>query len=114
MKEALHAKKRIVQMCRCRPGSGDKIYERIANEIFVRSFNPSTRMILSPPVSDAHWNDPITCLVMSSAGGAFYMPKKIVDLAEEHCGRKNRLCARGDMNPTNRPTAQAQCSPHNG
>jgi acetoin utilization deacetylase AcuC-like enzyme len=36
---------------------------------------------------DAHWNDPITSLGLSTAG--FYMlSKKLVELAEEHCEGK--------------------------
>ena len=82
-------------------GSGDKTYERIADEIFVpfiQSFKPE--LILVSAGFDAHWNDPITTLGLSSAG--FYMlSKKLVDLAEEHCGGKIVFVLEGGYNATN-------------
>ena len=82
-------------------GSGDKIYERIANEIFVpfiQSFKPE--LILISAGFDAHWNDPITTLGLSSAG--FYMlSKKLIDLADEHCGGKIVFVLEGGYNPSN-------------
>jgi acetoin utilization deacetylase AcuC-like enzyme len=98
--EAPHAKKRIVNVP-LPAGSGDKIYERIANEIFtpfIQSFKPE--MILVSAGFDAHWNDPITSLGLSTAG--FYMlSKKLVDLAEEHCGGKIVFVLEGGYNATN-------------
>jgi acetoin utilization deacetylase AcuC-like enzyme len=98
--EAPHAKKRIVNVP-LPAGSGDKIYERIANEIFapfIQSFKPE--MILVSAGFDAHWNDPITSLGLSTAG--FYMlSKKLVDLAEEHCGEKIVFVLEGGYNATN-------------
>jgi acetoin utilization deacetylase AcuC-like enzyme len=98
--EAPHAKKRIVNVP-LPAGSGDKTYERIANEIFVpfiQSFKPE--LILVSAGFDAHWNDPITTLGLTSAG--FYMlSKKLVDLAEEHCGGKIVFVLEGGYDPTN-------------
>ena len=98
--EAPHAKKRIVNVP-LPADSGNKTYERIANEIFapfIQSFKPE--MILVSAGFDAHWNDPITALGLSSAG--FYMlSKKLVDLAEEHCGGKIVFVLEGGYNPTN-------------
>ncbi len=98
--EAPHAKERIVNVP-LPAGSGDKTYERIANEIFmpfIQSFKPE--LILVSAGFDAHWNDPITTLGLSSAG--FYMlSKKLVDLAEEHCGRKIVFVLEGGYNATN-------------
>ena len=98
--EAPHAKKRIVNVP-LPADSGDQTYERIANEIFapfIQSFKPE--LILVSAGFDAHWNDPITSLGLSSAG--FYMlSKKLVDFAEEHCGGKIVFVLEGGYNPTN-------------
>jgi acetoin utilization deacetylase AcuC-like enzyme len=98
--EAPHAKKRIVNVP-LPAGSGDKTYERIANEIFtpfIQSFKPE--LILVSAGFDAHWNDPITSLGLTNAG--FYMlSKKLVDLAEEHCNGKIVFVLEGGYNPIN-------------
>jgi acetoin utilization deacetylase AcuC-like enzyme len=98
--EAPHAKKRIVNVP-LPAGSGDKTYERIADEIFapfIQSFKPE--LILVSAGFDAHWNDPIATLGLSSAG--FYMlSKKLVDLAEEHCGGKIVFVLEGGYDPLN-------------
>ena len=97
--EAPHAKKRIVNVP-LPAGSGDQTYERIADKIFapfIQSFKPE--LILVSAGFDAHWNDPITTLGLSSAG--FYMlSKKLVDLAEEHCRGKIVFVLEGGYNPT--------------
>jgi acetoin utilization deacetylase AcuC-like enzyme len=98
--ESPHAKKRIVNVP-LPASSGDQTYKRIADEIFVpfiQSFKPE--MILVSAGFDAHWNDPITTLGLSSAG--YYMlSKKLVELAEEHCGGKIVFVLEGGYNPTN-------------
>ena len=98
--EAPHAKKRIVNVP-LPAGSGDQSYKRIADEIiapFIQSFKPE--LILVSAGFDAHWNDPITTLGLSSAG--FYMlSKKLVDLAEEHCSGKIVFVLEGGYNATN-------------
>ena len=98
--EAPHAKKRIVNVP-LPAGAGDKTYKRIADEIFVpfiQSFKPE--LILVSAGFDAHWNDPITTLGLSTAG--FYMlSKKLVDMAEEHCGGKIVFVLEGGYNATN-------------
>jgi acetoin utilization deacetylase AcuC-like enzyme len=98
--EAPHAKKRIVNVP-LPAGSGDKTYEQIANDIFVpfiQSFKPE--LILVSAGFDAHWNDPITTLGLSSAGFTM-LSKKLVDLAEEHCGGKIVFVLEGGYDPTN-------------
>ena len=98
--EAPHAKKRIVNVP-LPAGSGDKTYERIANEIFapfIESFKPG--LILVSAGFDAHWNDPITSLGLSTTG-YFMLSKKLVDLAEEHCGGKIVFVLEGGYNATN-------------
>lgn len=98
--EAPHAKKRIVNVP-LPAGSGDKTYQRIADEIFVpfiESFKPE--LILVSAGFDAHWNDPITSLGLSTAG--YYMlSKKLVELAEEHCGGKIVFVLEGGYDPVN-------------
>jgi len=85
--EAPHARKRIVNVP-LPDGSGDDTYQRIANEIFtpfIRYFKPE--LIFVSAGFDAHWNDPITSLGLSTAG--FYLlSKKLVELADEHCNGK--------------------------
>ena len=57
-------------------------------------------MVLVSAGFDAHWNDPITTLGLSTAG--FYMlSKKLVDLAEEHCGGKIVFVLEGGYDPVN-------------
>jgi acetoin utilization deacetylase AcuC-like enzyme len=98
--EAPHAKKRIVNVP-LPAGAGDKTYKRITDEIFapfIQSFKPE--LILVSAGFDAHWNDPITSLGLSTAG--FYMlSKKLVDLAEEHCDGKIVFVLEGGYNATN-------------
>ncbi len=98
--EAPHAKKRIVNVP-LPAGSGDKTYERIADEIFapfIQSFKPE--LILVSAGFDADWNDPITTLGLTSVG--YYMlSKKLVYLAEEYCGGKIVFVLEGGYNPTN-------------
>jgi acetoin utilization deacetylase AcuC-like enzyme len=98
--EAPHAKKRIVNVPLA-TGAGDVTYRRIADEIFtpfIRSFKPE--LILISAGFDAHWNDPITSLGLSTAG--FHMlSKKLVDLAEEHCNGKIVFVLEGGYDPAN-------------
>lgn len=96
--EAPRARKRIVNVP-LPARSGDRAYERIADEIFapfVESFQPE--LILVSAGFDAHWNDPITTLGLSSAG--YYMlSKKLVDLAESHCDGKIVFVLEGGYDP---------------
>ncbi len=98
--EAPHAKKRIVNVP-LPAGSGDRTYQGIADGIFapfIESFRPD--FILVSAGFDAHWNDPITSLGLSSAG--FYMlSKKLVDLAEEYCDGKIVFVLEGGYDPAN-------------
>ncbi len=98
--ETPHAKKRIVDVP-LPAGTGDGMYARIADEIFVpfiESFKPE--LILVSAGFDAHWNDPITMLGLSTAG--YYMlSKKLVDLAEEHCSGKIVFVLEGGYNAAN-------------
>jgi len=98
--EAPHAKKRIVNVP-LPAGSGDQTYARLADELitpFVESFKPE--MIFVSAGFDAHWNDPITTLGLSTAG-FFMLSKKLVDLAEEHCAGKIVFVLEGGYDPVN-------------
>jgi acetoin utilization deacetylase AcuC-like enzyme len=98
--EAPHAKKRIVNVP-LPASSGDKTYERIADEIFapfIESFKPE--LLLVSAGFDAHWNDPITLLGLSTAG-YFMLSKKLVDLANEFCGGKIVFVLEGGYDAVN-------------
>ncbi len=87
LKEAAHAKKRIVNVP-LPARAGDKVYERVADEIFkpfVEAFKP--QMIFVSVGFDAHWNDPITTLGLSTAG-YFMLAQKVIALADEFCEGK--------------------------
>ncbi len=57
-------------------------------------------MILVSAGFDAHWNDPITTLGLSTAG--FYMlSRKLVELAEEYCRGRIVFVLEGGYDPTN-------------
>jgi len=100
IEDAPHAKKRIVNVP-LRAGAGDQTYARVADEIFkpmVESFRPE--MIFVSAGFDAHWNDPITTLGLSTAG--FYtISKKLVELAEQHCDGKVVFVLEGGYDPNN-------------
>jgi len=57
-------------------------------------------LILVSAGFDAHWNDPLAGLGLSSSG--FYMlSKKLVGLAEEHCNGKIVFVLEGGYNSRN-------------
>lgn len=100
MKEAAHAKKRIVNVP-LPARAGDKVYEQVADRIFkqfVESLKP--QMILVSVGFDAHWNDPITSLGLST-NGYFMLAQKCVALAEEFCGGKIVFVLEGGYDPVN-------------
>ncbi len=98
--DAPHAKKRIINVP-LPAYAGDKTFSRIADEIFkpaVESFRPE--MLLISAGFDAHWNDPITSLGLSTRG--FYsLSKKLVELAGEFCGGKIIFVLEGGYDPQN-------------
>jgi acetoin utilization deacetylase AcuC-like enzyme len=95
-----HARQRIINVP-LGAGAGDQTYARIADEIFkpmVASFHP--QMLFVSAGFDAHWNDPITSLGLSTAG-FFNLSRKIVELAEEHCNGKIVFVLEGGYDPHN-------------
>jgi len=81
--------------------AGDKVYEQVANRIFTpfaQSFNP--QMIFVSVGFDAHWNDPITSLGLSSTG-FFMLAQKVITLAQEFCEGKIVFVLEGGYDPVN-------------
>ena len=98
--DAPHAKGRIVNVP-LPAYAGDAVYEQVADRIFrpfVESFRP--QMIFISVGFDAHWNDPITSLGLSTAG-YLMLAKQVVALAEEHCGGKIVFVLEGGYDPIN-------------
>ncbi len=98
MDEAAHARGRIVNVP-LPAYAGDSCFEQISERViapFVRSFRPE--MILVSAGFDAHWDDPLTALGLSSLG--FYaLSKRLVDLAGEVCGGKIVFVLEGGYHP---------------
>jgi len=100
LEDAPHAKKRIINVP-LPARAGDHAYEQIADKIFkhfVESFKP--QMIFISVGFDAHWNDPITTLGLSSAG-YFTLAQKVVALADEYCDGKIVFVLEGGYDPMN-------------
>ncbi len=98
--DAPQVKKRIVNVP-LPAYAGDKVYEQIAEKIFVPfidSFKP--QMIFVSVGFDAHWSDPITTLGLSTAG-YFMLAKKVMALAREYCDGKIVFVLEGGYDPTN-------------
>ena len=98
--DAPHAKGRIVNVP-LPARAGDKVYEQVADRIFkpfVESFKP--QMIFISVGFDAHWNDPITSLGLSTAG-YLMLTRNVTALAEEHCGGKIVFVLEGGYDPVN-------------
>ncbi|MEO8354764.1 MAG: histone deacetylase [Chloroflexota bacterium] len=98
--DAPHARKRIVNVP-LPAYAGDQVYEQVADRIFVpfvQSFKP--QMIFISVGFDAHWNDPITSLGLSTAG-YLMLAKKVLALAEEYCDGKTVFVLEGGYDPVN-------------
>ena len=98
--DAPHARGRIVNVP-LPAYAGDKVYERVADQIFkpvVESFRP--QMLFISVGFDAHWSDPITSLGLSTAG-YLMLAQKVVALAEEFCGGKIVFVLEGGYDPLN-------------
>ena len=98
--DAPHAKGRIVNVP-LPAYAGDTVYEQVADQIFkpfAQSFKP--QMIFISVGFDAHWNDPITTLGLSTAG-YFTLAQKVVALADEYCDGKIVFVLEGGYDPMN-------------
>ncbi len=98
--DAPHARGRLVNVP-LHEFAGDETFARVSDEIFkplVESFRP--QMLFISAGFDAHWNDPITSLGLSTRG--FYnMSKKLVEIAEEVCDGKIVFVLEGGYDPRN-------------
>ena len=100
IEDAPHARKRIINVP-LHARAGDQTYARLMDEIVkpaIESFHP--QMLFVSAGFDAHWNDPITSLGLSTAG-YFAISKKLVELAGEHCGGKIIFVLEGGYDPQN-------------
>jgi acetoin utilization deacetylase AcuC-like enzyme len=100
IEDAPHAKKRIVNVP-LPARAGDQAYEQVADRIFVpfmESFKP--QMLFVSVGFDAHWNDPITMLGLSTAG-YLMLARKAIMLAEEYCQGRIVFVLEGGYDPLN-------------
>ncbi|HUE97900.1 MAG TPA: histone deacetylase [Anaerolineales bacterium] len=100
IEDAPHAKKRIVNVP-LPARAGDQVYQQVADRIFVpfvESFKPQI-MFVSVGF-DAHWNDPITMLGLSTAGYSM-LARKVIALAEEFCNGRIVFVLEGGYDPVN-------------
>lgn len=98
--DAPHAKKRVVNVP-LPAYAGDSVYEQTIDAVykpFVESFKP--QMLFISVGFDAHWNDPITMLGLST-NGYLTLAKSVVALAEEHCDGKIVFVLEGGYDPVN-------------
>ncbi len=98
--DAPEAKQRIVNVP-LPSRSGDGVFRQIADRLmepFIERLRPD--LILVSAGFDAHWNDPITTLGLSTAG--FYrVSKRLVDLADKYCGGRIVFVLEGGYDATN-------------
>lgn len=81
--------------------AGDKVYEQIAERIFVPFIDSFKPQILFVSVGfDAYWSDPLTMLGLSTVG-YFMLAKKVMALAEKYCDGKIVFVLEGGYDPTN-------------
>lgn len=100
MDEAPHAKGRIVNVP-LPASAGDACFEQISEQVIapmVKSFRP--QIILVSAGFDAHWDDPLTMLGLSS-GGFYSLSKRLTELAGELCNGKIVFVLEGGYNPRN-------------
>jgi len=98
--DAPHAKKRIVNVP-LPAYAGDSCFAQIAEEIIRPTFEAlRPQMLFVSAGFDAHWNDPITSLGLSTAG-FFHISKRLVELAAEFCGGKVVFVLEGGYDPHN-------------
>ncbi len=98
--DALDAKQRIVNVP-LPARSGDGVFRQLADRLiepFIEGFRPE--LILVSAGFDAHWNDPITTLGLSTAGFTM-ISKRLVDLAQEYCGGRIVFVLEGGYDATN-------------
>ncbi len=100
IEDAPHAKKRIVNVP-LPARAGDQVYEQVADRIFVpflESFQP--QMLFVSVGFDAHWNDPITMLGLTTSG-YLMLAKRVMTMAEEYCEGRIVFVLEGGYDPAN-------------
>jgi acetoin utilization deacetylase AcuC-like enzyme len=100
LEDAPQALKRIVNVP-LPARAGDSVYGQVAERIFrpfVESFRP--QMLFISVGFDAHWNDPITTLGLTSTG-YFTLAQKVVALAEEYINGKIVFVLEGGYDAAN-------------
>jgi len=98
--DAPHAKKRIVNVP-LPAYAGDSCFAQITEEIIRPTFEAvRPQMLFVSAGFDAHWNDPITALGLSTAG-FFHLSKRLVELAAEFCNGKVVFVFEGGYDPHN-------------
>ena len=100
IEDAPHARGRVVNVP-LQAYAGDKTFVHITDEIFkpvVEKFRP--QMLLISTGFDAHWNDPITTLGLST-NGFFNISRKLVEIAGEFCDGKIVFVLEGGYDPLN-------------
>ncbi len=100
IEDAPHARGRLVNVP-LDAFAGDEVFARVADEIFrpiVEKFRP--QMLFVSAGFDAHWNDPLASLGLSTKG-FFNISKKLVELAEEHCHGRIVFVLEGGYDPVN-------------
>lgn len=98
--DAPHAKRRLVNVP-LHSRAGDTTFARISDEIFkpvIQTFEP--QMLFVSAGFDAHWNDPLTSLGLSTQG-FFNISRKLVEMAEEYCNGKIVFVLEGGYDPRN-------------
>lgn len=98
--DAPHAKGRLVNVP-LHSRAGDKTFDLVTDLVFkplIESFQP--QMLFISAGFDAHWNDPLTSLGLSTQG-YYNMSKKLVQLADEHCEGRIIFVLEGGYDPHN-------------
>lgn len=98
--DAPHATGRLVNVP-LNSHAGDESFSRVADAVFqpiVEKFRP--QMLFISAGFDAHWNDPITSLGLSTRG-FFNISQKLVNLADEYCNGKIVFVLEGGYDPHN-------------
>jgi len=100
VEDAPHAQGRIVNVP-LPAYTGDACFARIAEETYIPFIAQNKpEMLFVSAGFDAHWDDPLTALGLSSAG--FYaLSKTLVDLAEKYCSGRIVFVLEGGYNPRN-------------
>lgn len=98
--DAPHARKRLVNVP-LQAYAGDETLIRVSEQIFqpvVELFHPEVLLVSAG--FDAHWNDPLTSLGVSTRG-FFNLSRRLVQIADEYCGGKVVFVLEGGYDPRN-------------